>query len=180
MSWPAGWRRDLDLGIPAKLEERLAESVTDWRSPLVKHGGFCHWILAGASRTAYCPQCFKEDLEQGRIPYFRNDWIAVCVTSCWVHRTPLFQWCAIPARGVRRLPKEWIYQIDDPMAYAPDFFVRHLDLLDQLQQQPVPVSYTHLDVYKRQGLSLYARLLGDPFVGASRTGCARFRLGDVC
>lgn len=137
VSWPAGWRRDLDLGIPAKLEERLAESVTDWRSPLVKHGGFCHWILAGASRTAYCPQCFKEDLEQGRIPFFRNDWIAVCVTSCWAHRTPLFQWCAIPARGVRRLPKEWIYQIDDPMAYAPDFFVRHLDLLDQLQQQPV-------------------------------------------
>jgi len=135
--WTSGGRRDIDLNPPAALERRLAESVRDWRSPLTSHQGFHDLTLAPARRHSYCPTCFEEDLGKGRTPYFRNDWMAIFVSTCWQHGTPLFSWEATDSAGRRRLPKTWLYNLDvckqdKAIAGAPLFFQRHREQLQQL------------------------------------------------
>lgn len=135
--WTSGGRRDIDLNPPAALERRLAESVTDWRSPLTSHQGFHDLTLAPARRHSYCPICFEEDLDGGRTPYFRNDWMAIFVSMCWQHGTPLFSWEAVDSSGRRRLPKAWLYmpgdcKLAEAIATAPPFFQRHREQLQNL------------------------------------------------
>lgn len=187
--WPSQGRRDLDLAPPAALERRLAESITQWRSPLEGFQGFQRWILAPRCRNAYCPKCFVEDLQAGRTPYFRLDWIPVLVTTCWQHGTPLFEWEHRDSANHCRLPKPWVYQMGCGLADAPDFFIRHLALLEGLlgegeQDSGVPITqgwawkamrglqaalekqsgspmpvYRHLDRYERDLASATDRLI---------------------
>lgn len=131
-SWSSLDRRDVDLAPSPLLEQRLSETVPDWHSPLEGHENFMRWTLAQRQRLAYCPRCFLEDLAEGKTPYFRNDWIPVLVTSCWKHRTPLFDWEIIRSGGWRQLPRSWVYQLNDMAADIPEFMRRHLDLLSQL------------------------------------------------
>ena len=138
--WTYGGRRDIDLNPPAALERRLAESVMNWRSPLIEHQGFHDLTLAPARRHSYCPTCFEEDLANGRTPYFRNDWMAIFVSTCWQHGTPLFSWEATDVAGWRRLPKAWLYQLDSidlakAVAAAPSFFQHHRQQLEHLQDE---------------------------------------------
>lgn len=135
--WTSGGRRDIDLNPPSALERRLAESVKDWHSPLAEHQGFCSWTLAPACRNAYCPTCFEEDLDVGRIPYFRNDWIPVFVVTCWSHGTPLFSWEDVDGAGRRRLPKAWLYDHNHRLAAGPAFFHHHRGQLGRLMDQPL-------------------------------------------
>ena len=135
--WTNSGRRDIDLNPPVALERRLAESVLNWRSPLIDHKGFHDLTLAPARRHSYCPTCFEEDLAKGRTPYFRNDWMAIFVSTCWQHGTPLFSWEATGVHGQRRLPKAWLYKLDsidlaEAAAVAPPFFQRHRQQLQQL------------------------------------------------
>jgi len=119
--WSCHGRRDVDFAPPVVLEERLAESVKDWRSPLMGHVGFRNWTLAPTSRRAYCPLCFEEDLAAGRTPFFRMDWIPALVTSCWIHQTPLCDWADCDSAGRRRLPKEWLYKKGKASQAMPGF-----------------------------------------------------------
>lgn len=137
--WTGGGRRDMDLNPPAALERRLAESVKDWRSPLTSHRGFHDLTLAPARRHSYCPTCFEEDLGKGRTPYFRNDWMAIFVSTCWQHGTPLFSWEAADSSGWRRLPKAWLYmpgdcKLAEAITTAPPFFQRHREQLQNLSR----------------------------------------------
>lgn len=137
--WTGGGRRDIDLNPPAVLERRLAESVRDWRSPLTSHQGFHDLTLAPARRHSYCPACFEEDLGTGRTPYFRNDWMAIFVSTCWQHGTPLFSWEAVDSSGWRRLPKAWLYvpgdgKLAEAISTAPPFFQRHREQLQTLSR----------------------------------------------
>lgn len=133
-AWSCHGRRDVDLAPPAVLEQRLAESVKDWRSPLTEHAGFLNWTLAPASRRAYCPLCFEEDLAEGRTPYFRMDWIPALVTSCWIHETPLMEWGDCESTGRRRLPKAWLYKTYDQDQALPAFMRSHLEAISQLKR----------------------------------------------
>ena len=130
--WSCHGCRDVDLAPPAVLEQRLAESVKNWRSPLAGHVGFRNWTLAPASRRAYCPLCFDEDLAAGRTPYFRTDWIPALVTSCWIHETPLCEWADCDFAGRRRLPKEWLYEKGDASEAMPAFMQSDLMAVRQL------------------------------------------------
>lgn len=128
------WRRDVDLAPPATLEHRLAHSVKDWRSPLMDHVGFQNWTLAPNSRRTYCPLCFQDDLAAGRTPYFRMDWIAVLVTSCWRHETPLFVWEDCDSVGRRRLPQAWVCKAGSRDQATPAFMQMHLARLKRLRE----------------------------------------------
>lgn len=130
--WNAPGRPDLDLRPPDVLEDRLACAVRDWRSPLKDWSGFLGWVLAPTQRHSYCPACFSEDLEHGRTPFFRIDWAPVLVTTCWSHKTPLFNWEAVDSAGARQLPKEWIYKLDNFRRFVPNFMERHLVSLGAL------------------------------------------------
>lgn len=122
-SGPTHWRYDLDLNPHPTILLRLGEAVTDWRSPMALHQGFRHWVLGPSHRTSYCVRCFEEDLERGRTPYFRLDWVPVLVTSCWRHQVPLFNWLDSPG-GLRRMPRGWIRQSKDS-GDVPQFFQGH-------------------------------------------------------
>jgi len=128
---PSSRRIDLDRNPSNDLLDGLDRAVFDWKSPHANVNGFRHWVLAPRHRSAYCPLCFEADLESGRTPYFRNDWMAFCVTSCWRHRTPLFNWPVVGA--VRRRPKHWL----DPGARSsrPPFFQQALEQLESLRGQ---------------------------------------------
>ena len=91
-NWSKEERRDLDLAPSPLLLQRLSETVRDWQPLTEEHQGFMRWTLAQRQRRAYCPTCFLEDLDAGRTPYFRTDWIPALVTCCWKHGTPLFDW----------------------------------------------------------------------------------------
>jgi hypothetical protein len=132
-TWSSRARRDLDLNPPRALERRLSECISDWRAPLADHVGFMKWTLAQRSRHAYCPLCFVKDLGEGRTPYFRYDWIPAMTTFCWEHQTPLFDWEAVDCAGRRRLPKGWIYRLDDREREFPEFMRWHLALLEQMK-----------------------------------------------
>ncbi len=127
-----GQRKEVDLESGSVLEGRLSETVRNWRSPAEDHKGFLGWKLAQQSRAAYCPACFMQDLAEGRTPYFRNDWIPVLVTTCWRHRTPLFDWEMTYTGGWRRWPREWLYGIGSPSEHVPAFMQGHLGQLDGL------------------------------------------------
>lgn len=120
---------DLDLNPPLGLEERLAESVIGWRSPLADHRGFHSVSLGRSWRHAYCPRCFEEDLDAGRTPYFRNDWIPFFVTTCWKHGSLLFSWEDVNHGGCRRLPRAWLYQLNHRSCEVPAFFRSHCEWL---------------------------------------------------
>lgn len=125
--WSSRARRDLDTKPPSGLLEKLADATKDWRSPLEGHDFRC-WTLAPIGRTAYCPLCFSADLAAGRTPYFRNDWMAVFVTHCWKHRTPLFQWIDVYVTGFRKRPKSWVRQMVTSIDDVPDFFWVHNEM----------------------------------------------------
>lgn len=103
-----GVKQDLDLDPPAQLLDFLAEVVPGWSGYDVSAGRFKAWVLTRENRTAYCLECFTEDLREGRTPYFRLDWAAAAVTSCWRHQVPLFNWDDITCLGTRRLPDPWL------------------------------------------------------------------------
>jgi TniQ len=121
-------RRDMDLQPSQALCDSLKRCVPGWISPLDSFKGFCGMLLGMRHRLAYCPLCFRDDIEAGRTPYFRYDWIPFFVTVCWDHRTPLFTWGKIDADRRRSLPNAWIYRTDDQLDGSPDFFVRHYEL----------------------------------------------------
>lgn len=141
---PTGWdwrnstnRRDLDMNPPSALELALRTAVNNWVAPLYDHQGFKHWTLATRCRDAYCPECFQEDLQTGRTPYFRMDWIPVLVTSCWKHCTPLFKWEDTTTGGIRRLPKQWLYGPCKFPVSIPAFMTRHLALLEKIRRNDI-------------------------------------------
>lgn len=129
-------RRELDLEPSRTLEDLLAAAVRNWRSPAADHKGFLQWNLAPGSRAAYCPTCFIEDLQVGRTPYFRNDWIPLLVTTCWHHETPLFDWEFRYGKGWRRWPREWLYGFGNPDEHVPSFMQLHLRQLEELRAGP--------------------------------------------
>jgi hypothetical protein len=120
---------DVDLNPSPALERRLAESVVNWRSPLADFRGFHGPVVIQRSRHAYCPRCFQEDLEAGRTPYFRMDWSAFYVSTCWRHGTFLLPWYDTTTQGLRRLPKSWIYRTQHVRDGTPAFYRDHLERL---------------------------------------------------
>ena len=123
---------DLDLNPPPDLDLALARSVRDWKSPIECHTGFHGPVVMSRGRYAYCPRCFKEDIESGRTPYFRTDWAPLFVTTCWHHRSMLMPWCEVSRIGVRRLPTSWLYK-DGGDDDVPAFFGEHLRQLDAFE-----------------------------------------------
>lgn len=134
---------DLDLNPPPALELGLARSVHGWRSPIESHKGFHGPVVMSRGRYAYCPRCFKEDLESGRVPYFRIDWTPLFVTTCWRHRSMLMPWYEVSRFGLRRLPASWLYQ-EGGGHDAPAFFDEHLGQLDEFKRG-TPRIYGGLD-----------------------------------
>lgn len=176
-------RRELDLEPSRILEERLAAAVRNWRSPAADHNGFLEWNLAPRSRTAYCPSCFVEDLEEGRTPYFRNDWIPVLVTTCWRHGTPLFDWEFRYGKGWHRWPREWLYKLGNPQECTPTFTQHHLRQLEELRPSAARkadiedgVSVSHAFVYLNRLQALVEKPSAAPMPG--RTGF-QSDLGDL-
>ncbi|MEZ2416336.1 TniQ family protein [Luteibacter sp. RCC_6_2] len=49
-------------------------------------------VLVAAGRVAYCPTCWKEDLDAKRPVAFRRQWAHVCAVLCSRHATPLIYW----------------------------------------------------------------------------------------
>lgn len=123
--WDAKGRPDLDLNPPEVLQSRLAESVEGWHSPFDEHRGFHGWVLAPKCRNAYCPLCFYQDLAKGRTPYFRMDWMAVFVSICWEHCTPLMEWDDVDCHGRCRLPKGWLFRSRREKVVWPPRFSEH-------------------------------------------------------
>ena len=118
---PRGHRRpDLDLSPPPELIRQLEDAVPDWVSPVLEHQGFLQWYLQPLARSSYCVRCFQEDLKAGHSPYFRTDWIAAAVTSCWKHAVPLSHWQHRDSQGYRRLPRNWAY-VSSPLAEPDEF-----------------------------------------------------------
>jgi len=132
--WDAKGRPDLDLNPPDVLQACLAESVENWRSPVDEHQGFHGWVLAPKCRNAYCPLCFYQDLANGTTPYFRMDWMAVFVSICWEHGTPLMEWRGLDCHGRRRLPKGWLFRSRRERVVWPAFFSRHCQRLVHLDE----------------------------------------------
>lgn len=99
---------DMDYAPSPQLLEILSDCVPDWRGYNVEQGSFRGWRLSQNNRTSYCQDCFEGDLRAGRTPYFRLDWGAAAVTSCWIHGTPLFNWLDVSPHGVRRIPYAWL------------------------------------------------------------------------
>lgn len=132
--WDAKGRPDLDLNPPDVLQARLAESVEDWRSPIDEHQGFHGWVLAPRCRNAYCPLCFYQDLAKGRTPYFRMDWMAVFVSICWEHGTPLMEWEEVDCYGRRLLPKGWLFRSRREWVTWPTFFSAHCRRLVRIDE----------------------------------------------
>jgi len=132
--WGAKGRPDLDLNPPDALQSRLAESVEKWRSPIDEHQGFHGWVLAPKCRNAYCPLCFYQDLAKGRTPHFRMDWMAVFVSICWEHGTPLMEWLDLDCYGRRRLPKGWLFLSRRERVIWPEFFSAHCRRLVQIDE----------------------------------------------
>lgn len=131
ISWQNG-RRDLDRWPPDGLLSVLSEVVRDWQSPSSAFVGFNRWVLSPKYRASYCPACFLEDLASDRVPHFRQDWIAVLVTSCWKHGTPLCHWRWVTRTGIRRLPKEWVFKSPKRECSYPTFFVDDLHRTEKL------------------------------------------------
>lgn len=125
---------DLDLNPSLQLEQALAESVEGWRSPLSDFHGLYGPIVVHRGRHAYCPRCFKDDLEAGRVPYFRMDWGGFFVSTCWIHGSLLLPWHATSGQGLRRLPKAWLYGMKGARDDVPDFFEAHLKLLENFER----------------------------------------------
>ena len=123
---------DLDLNPPPDLEAALARSVHGWTSPVAPHRGFYGPVVMSRGRYAYCPRCFKEDMEGGRVPYFRIDWVPLFVTTCWNHGSMLMPWYDVDRFGLRLLPKRWLYQ-ERGEYDAPAFFDEHLKQLDAFE-----------------------------------------------
>lgn len=142
--WDAKGRPDLDLNPPDVLQSRLAESVEGWRSPVDEHQGFHGWVLAPKRRNAYCPLCFYQDLAKGRTPYFRMDWMAVFVSTCWEHGTPLMEWQELDCHGRCRLPKCWLFRSRREKVTWPLNFSEHCRRLMRIaapehgEKEPVP------------------------------------------
>jgi hypothetical protein len=125
---------DLDLNPSPQLEKALAESVEGWISPLADFHGLHGPIVIYRGRHAYCPRCFKDDLEAGRVPYFRMDWGGFFVSTCWIHGSLLLPWHATNGQGLRRLPKTWLYGLKTAREEVPDFFEAHLRLLENFER----------------------------------------------
>lgn len=125
---------DLDLNPSPLLEHALAESVEGWRSPLADFLGVYGPIVVYKGRHAYCPRCFREDLAMGRVPYFRMDWSAFFVSTCWTHGSLLLPWYATNGQGLRCLPKGWLYGVKAARDGVPTFFEDHLRLLDNFEK----------------------------------------------
>lgn len=130
---------DLDLNPSPQLEQALAESVEGWRSPLSDFHGLYGPILIQRGRCAYCPRCFKDDLEAGRVPYFRMDWSGFFVSTCWIHGSLLLPWHATSGQGLRRLPRTWLYGLKTVRDDVPDFFDAHLRLLENFERGAIQV-----------------------------------------
>lgn len=117
---------DIDYSPNPQLLEILGECVPGWSGYAVEHGSFRCWRLTEGNRTAYCQDCFEEDLRAGRTPYFRLDWGAAAVTTCWIHRTPLFTWQEVSDSGLRRIPTAWL-EGRRPVR-MPSWFEQHMRL----------------------------------------------------
>ena len=135
---------DLDLNPSLQLEQALEECVEGWRSPLADFHGLYGPIVVQRGRYAYCPRCFKDDLEAGRVPYFRMDWGGFFVSTCWIHGSLLLSWHATSGQGLRRLPKTWLYGLKTVRDDVPDFFEAHLRLLENFERG-TPRIYGGLD-----------------------------------
>jgi hypothetical protein len=145
---PSKQKIDLDRNPSNELLEGLGDAVHGWNSSLDNMKGFNHWVLAPSERYAYCPLCFKEDLEGSRVPYFRNDWMAALTTNCWKHRTPMFNWLLRSPTYGRQLPKDWILRSRRDASTYPEFFMADLHALEEIAEAhetlsaetPFPVS----------------------------------------
>lgn len=99
---------DLDLDFPPNLRTAIASSLglSELELP-VTLSEVRHELRAHGDRNTYCPLCFEDDLKAGRTPYFRWRWAQSLVTSCHVHRTPLFIWRSLDQWSMRVLPVSW-------------------------------------------------------------------------
>lgn len=99
---------DLDMAEPIPLWRRLSKAS---EIPLSKFFDRTphepYWLLPLLSRSAYCPQCFHDDLARGRTPYFRMAWSYALAMLCPRHKTPLLKWRDCGTDGTRNLPHEW-------------------------------------------------------------------------
>lgn len=77
-------------GFPSRLlEDKVIEHGSEW--------------LGCDQRVAYCPLCWRDDLEQGRAPHFRRRWALSCALVCEVHCSLFYKWVT-DARNQRRPP----------------------------------------------------------------------------
>lgn len=58
-----------------------------WKEVIAQNG------LPIVSKGQFCPQCFADDRNSGRTPYFRLAWESKSVSVCHVHRCRLTQHC---------------------------------------------------------------------------------------
>ncbi len=58
-----------------------------WKEVIAQNG------LPIISKGQFCPQCFADDQNSGRTPYFRLAWESKSVSVCHVHRSRLTQHC---------------------------------------------------------------------------------------
>lgn len=114
-------RPDFDFSPPPELLRRLEDYVPDWSWDSHEHKGFLQWYLKPIARSGYCVRCFEEDLAAGHSPYFRLDWAAAAVTSCWKHDVPLSHWHQVDSHGFRRLPRQWARHPSFSQTYAEGF-----------------------------------------------------------
>lgn len=111
---------DADFAVPSMWVKRLSEAVPRWQDNAAFTSVPAGIAVASRLRTAYCPLCFEQDLEHGRVPHFRIQWALLFVTCCEAHGTPLFNWRWRTPDGHRRLPKTWVVDrvrspVDEPL-----------------------------------------------------------------
>ena len=95
--WAATNNDDASVGLPddptAPALARLANAVGMRPVDLLpsRIPDSSGWLTA-ARRHAYCPYCWKEDLQAGRPCSYRVHWARVLTVACPVHRAPLLYW----------------------------------------------------------------------------------------
>lgn len=98
---------DEDLDAPSKRSRHALANATGFSIDVLNGleiSSGPDW-LHSECRSAYCPRCWKEDVQQGRSPYFRRTWASCAALSCTNHACLLYAW-ETDRTGRRRPPPQ--------------------------------------------------------------------------
>lgn len=100
-------------------------------------------------RSAYCPLCFVDDLQEERSPYFRKQWARAFYTFCEVHASPLLDW-EWSRPYYRRFPHSWVAQPNIKHLFDCDFIERDISIVQSAVDEMLKPSCVLNFLYEQQ------------------------------